>query len=102
MPDTWTMTVPAALVVGVVALGVGWLVASRRLRTGRSRYAWLIFAPMFVFPGTFLWLAVTAAATQPILAFVFFVVGVGYGYLLVRMVRGVANATAAAATAQRT
>ena len=73
-------------------------VAARRLGTGRARYAWLIFLPSSLLPLTTLWLALRFASTEPGLAIVLGITGLGYGALLVRMIRGVARAAASAMT----
>lgn len=96
MADTRIMPFPVVLVAGLVALHLVQRVAIRRLGTKRARYAWLSLAPSFVLPAAFLWSAVSQASRQPILGLVLGVVGLGYIYLVVRMVRGVARATASA------
>src|SRR6476661_6692513 len=96
MPDTWTVTLPAVLIIGAIVLVLVRLVASRRLRTGRARYAWLLFAPNLVMAAVPLWLAATQASSHPLLALVLGVIGLAYGLLLLRLARAVARATAAA------
>jgi beta-lactamase regulating signal transducer with metallopeptidase domain len=98
MRDTRIVALPAVLVVGFLALVLLRHVAMRRLGTHQARYAWLSFAPSFLFPAAILWVAITQAWRQPIMGLVLGLIGVGYGFLLVRMVRGVARATASAGT----
>ena len=98
MADTRAMPFPVVLIIGLVALHLVQHVAVRRLGTKRARYAWLSLARGFVVPVALLVPAVTLASTQPFLGVVLGVVGLGYGYLIVRMVRGVARATASTAS----
>jgi hypothetical protein len=81
------------LVVGLATLVLVRHLAARRLGTGRVRYAWLSVAPTFVFPAAILWVAVTQAPRQPVLGIIGGVIGLGYGYLAIRMARAVALAT---------
>jgi len=88
----------AVLLVGFVTLVVLRRLAARRLGTHRARYAWLYFAPTFVFPVATMWLAVMLIGTMPAVALLIGIVGLGYGLLLARMVRGVARASVSAAS----
>ena len=96
MPETLAVALPAVLIVAALSVVLIRLFAARKVRTGRARYAWLFFAPNLVLAAVPLWLAATQASTHPLLAVILGVVGVGYGLLLLRLVRAVAGATSVA------
>jgi hypothetical protein len=86
------MIVPAILIVGYAVLLVFRHIAIRRLGS-RTGYAWLTFAPGFVFPAVILWLSISLVGRQPILGLVLWLVGLGYCWLLVRIARAAATAS---------
>ena len=92
------MVIPIALAGLYVALVLVRLVAWRRLSPPRASSVWLFFTPQFFGPAGFLWAAATITPTSPLLGFVLAIVGLGYGALVLRMVRGVARGAATAKT----
>jgi hypothetical protein len=96
--DTQFMAPYAVLLLGFVTLVVVRRLAAQRLGMHRARYAWLYFAPTFVFPVATMWLAVMLVGTMPAVALLIGIVGLGYGLLLARMVRGIARASVSAAS----
>jgi len=87
---------PVAL-IAAFALILAQFFGMRRLGTRRARYAWLAFAPVLAVPVLMVW-AAFSASSQPIVALFILLIGIFYGAILVRMVRGVARATATAET----
>lgn len=92
------MAVLVALAIAYVALVLVRIVAWRRLSTPRASRLWLFFTPRFFAPAALLWVAATTFPARPLLALVIAVIGLGYGVIVVRMVRDTARATATATT----
>jgi beta-lactamase regulating signal transducer with metallopeptidase domain len=92
------MVVPIALAIAYVALVLVRLVAWRRFSPPRASSVWLFFTPRFFGPGMLLVVAATVMTTRPALGIILAVVGLSYGAIVVRMVRGVAHAAASSTT----
>lgn len=92
------MVVPIALATVYVALVLVRLVAWRRFSPPRASSVWLFFTPRFFAPALFLVAAATVMPRWADLGLVFVILGLGYGAIVFRMVRGVARAAATAKT----
>ena len=100
LSDTRAMVIPAALTIVFVALVLGRLVALRRLGTPRPGSVWLFYTPQFLAPVALLVAGLMAIATMPLIGLGLALVGLGYGALVVRMVRRIARAAATATTSE--
>lgn len=96
--DTRCMVIPIGVAVVYVALTLFRIVAWRRFATPRASTVWLFFTPRFFGPAALLVVGATTMTTQPVLGLLLVIIGLGYGALVVRWVRGIARAAATTTT----
>ena len=92
------MVIPIVVAMVYLALVLVRIFAWRRLARPRASTVWLFFTPRFFGPALLLWVAATVVSTRPALGLILALVGLGYGAIVLRMVRGIARAAASATT----
>ena len=94
------MAILIAVAVVYVALTLYRIVAWRRSGSPRAGTVWLLFTPRLFGPAVLLFVGATMMATQPVLGLFLVLIGLGYGALVVRWIRGIARAAATTTTTE--